>query len=136
MIGIHELVQVAHAFDYEGVNNSTSNGDAVDCRGYTDAMFIIGFGTIAGGAVGAIHVESSPDNSTWTDVPNATATVADSDDHGHKNIRVRCDREDRYLRVVVAETGTATMNTYGKCLLMTGESEPVTQLDTTTNAST
>lgn len=135
MLGIHEEIQVAHALDYQGVSSATVNGASVDTQGYDDAMFIIGFGTIAGSSVGAIHIESSPDDSTWTDIAGATASVAHTDDQGHRNIRVKCSQEAQYLRVVVAESGGTTMNTYGKCLLR-GRDEPVTQLETTTNAST
>lgn len=99
--------------------------DSVDTKGYTSALFEVGFGAITAGAVTSVHVAGSHDDAAWADLEGTSVTVADDDDNGVVIIDVDQPRH-RYLRVeVVRGTQNAAVD-YVTARLYKHDREPVT----------
>ncbi len=103
-----EIVEVIDAVDSTAAGTSDVNGNAIDMQDAFGCMFVLGLGTITDTAVGGLKIQESDDDSTYTDVTNATqahATTSDSDKLLIMDVR-RPGFSMRYLRAVV-ERGTA-----------------------------
>jgi len=86
---------------------STVNSQSVDMEsdgGFDEVTFAVEFETAA--ADNVAKLQSSPDNSTWTDINGATISTVDTDD---KVQRLNSFRpQARYVRLV-ATRGTSTV---------------------------
>lgn len=72
---------------------------------YNSVMFSVEFGTITASAVTSVKIQSSDDDSAWSDVTGSSQTVADTDDN--KVFLLDAGKvQSRYLRCVV-DRGTA-----------------------------
>ncbi len=98
----HVLVKVA-----QHAATATGNGTSIDTLGYTRALVLV-VGTTASSSTLAAQVQDSPDNSTFTNVTNATASIAASQTNADYCINVNLDKRNRYLRVPLTITGTTT----------------------------
>ena len=108
---------------------SSGNGTGVDTMGYNSAVAVIIAGDIdltTGDETYAFKVQESADNSTFTDVTDATTTV--TADNNVKYIRVEGlgTSRERYLRVVATLGGT-TPSWPGSAFFLLGNNynEPV-----------
>ena len=105
------------------VITSTTNGSAVDTKGYTDGMVQILAGTIdvsSGNETYAFSVEQSDDGSTgWTAVSGLTNTVTANNQAKEIRLAELNVALKRYLRVVATLGGT-TPSFAGACAIVLG----------------
>ncbi len=86
--------------------SSAVNGVGVDKLGFDDGMAVIATGAIAGTPDSvslAVKVQESADNSTFTDVTGATATITAANTVARVKVPDMLNRK-RYLRAVVTPT--------------------------------
>lgn len=110
------------------VRTADANGVTIDTLGYDSGpVFVATVGvsgdTLSGSVFIELEVEDSPDNSVWTDVPNANlknfvtgtnvGTFAVVDDAAEDDAVYICEYRgnQRYVRAVINLTGTHTLGT-------------------------
>lgn len=113
-----------------------TNSASVDCRGYEEAMFITHLGAhdrTTGDETLDIELEESDDDSTFTDVADASFTqignVVPNATKGNAYVlNVDLSKRKRYLRVVLNVSGTTPIVlTSVLALLFNPRLKPVTQ---------
>lgn len=65
----------------------------------------------------SVKLQDSPDNSTWTDVPNAVFTTVTNAGASQQALRVDMDALNTFVRAVSTEGGTTPSFTYSVNLL-------------------
>jgi len=108
---------------------SSGNGTGVDTMGYNSAVAVIIAGDIdltTGDETYAFKVQESADNSTFTDVTDATTTVTADNDVKYIRVEGLGTSRERYLRVVATLGGT-TPSWPGSAFFLLGNNynEPV-----------
>ena len=79
---------------------SDIESDSVDMAGFEGVAFVVALGAITSGAVTNVHLETSTDNSSFSDLEGSAQTVADDDDNQIWILDCYKPRE-RYIRCVV-----------------------------------
>lgn len=109
----------------------TVTGDAVDCKGFGEALIVVHAGTVPSNGTLDVHLEeSSASGSGFGDITSATFTqVTASNDEtlyvGRLNLR-GCKRYIRAIAVVANQTIPLSV----EAVLSEAVNEPVTQVNT------
>lgn len=106
---------------------ATGNSTSLNTFGFTRAM-VAGVITTAAASTYVIQLQSSPDNSTWTNVTNSTYTIAASQTGFLQLMDVNLAKlTGKYIRLVQTVTGTVSGSVIA--LLFNGDNMPVTQVN-------
>jgi hypothetical protein len=116
---LENLIQAAGAGE-SAIGTTVSQ--ALDCKGYEDAILIVNTETLAAGHVGTVTIEDSADGATgWALVAGCTISIADTDDDSTFYAKLRLNKTGvkQYIRVsLVAATAVgptaATLIAYNK----------------------
>jgi hypothetical protein len=136
MVGhLTDAVKTVHVLNAVAAGTTNQNTTSVDLQGFDGCRFIADIGTLTANQVTSLKVQSSTDNSNFSDITSAaTANMADGD--SGKTLIVDVIRPgSRYLRGVVLR---ATANAVINCViaeLYRLRTAPVTQ-DTSVSSST
>jgi len=106
---------------------ASRNGDSVDMSGWDGLLFICPMAAIAGSAVGDIHLETSINDSDFTDLEGTKVAIADDDDDQIFVIDLYRPLE-RYIRGVITKNGA---NAQAECpcyIQYTGRKLPVSNM--------
>ena len=126
-----EYTKACPTLKADNYSAASTDGAAVDTKGYRQALVVVNAGTAAASAEADIHVEGSPDNSTWTDISGATFTqITTANDETVFVGSIACDLNPRYLRAVVACDGTNAVELGVTIVLMDPEVGPAAQVNT------
>lgn len=110
------------------LSNTTASaraGTAVDTKGATWAVFIVDKGLIGASAITAELTECATSGGTYTTVQTNADTPVDADFEDFKTnpstvqiAAVDCRRTERFLKVLVTQTGTGASLYSVDCVLM------------------
>ena len=126
-----EYARAVSTLKADNYSATSTDGASVDTKGYRQALVVVNAGTAAASAEADIHVEGSPDNSTWTDISGATfAQITTANDETVYVGSIACDLNPRYLRAVVAGDNTNAVELSVDIILMDPEIGPATQVQT------
>lgn len=132
------MCSVLAKYDTTGANSGGAvNGAAKDLsaslpRSVGMMVYVGRFDTGGGAKTVDVKLQSSPDNSTWTDVPNGAITQLLSAGGAGQTARIDAKLETRYIRAVYTVGGTfgATDLVNLLVVLIAGDAarQPVTQV--------
>lgn len=126
-----EYCKAVSTLKADNYSAASTDGTAVDTKGFRQALVILDAGTAAASAEADVHIESSADNSTWADISGATfAQITTANDEKVYVGSVACDLNARYLRAVVAGDGTNAVELSVVFVLMDPEVGPASQTNT------
>ena len=120
--------QLAIATGSRSAGSNNVNGASVDIAGYSSAVLMVEFGTIANNAVTSVKIQESDDGSDWTDMAGTEQSVAPAEDNHVVLIEITHPLK-RYVRAVVERSTANAAITTARWLLCGYFHEPVKQPD-------
>ena len=118
--------QIAIATGSRASGTSDINGASTDLFGFSCAVLMVEFGTIAATAVTSVKVQESDDGTAFTDLANSEQAVADDEDNHVVMIELTHPLK-RYARAVIDKGTAAATITTARWLLGHAAAEPVSQ---------
>ena len=126
--------KVTRVMDSVTAGTSDQNSTNIDMQGFNSVLFITSFGVITSSAVTSVKLQTSTDNSSFSDLLGSDITVADSDDTS-MTVHDLAAPQERYIRLVVLR-GTQNAIIDGSIALQyNAKAEPTTHDATTVIAS-
>lgn len=122
-----DTVTVARDVDPDVQTAGSKFGASKDTKGFRSCVFAVQTGTLGTSATIDFRAQSSPDNSTWTDITGSSITQmteAGGDSDSVAKLVVNCEENARYLRGVLV-VGTATSDAGSVAVLMNPKEVPV-----------
>ena len=92
--------KVTRVMDAVTAGTSDQNSTNIDMQGFDSVLFITSFGVITSSAVTSVKLQTSTDNSSFSDLLGSDITVADSDDTS-MTVHDLVAPQERYIRLVV-----------------------------------
>lgn len=110
---------------------ASTNGTAVDTKGYRKALVVLNAGTAAASAEADVSIETSADNSTWAALSGASfAQITTANDETVYVGSIDCDLNNRYVRAVNVGDGTNAVALSVDVILLDPEVGPASQTNT------
>jgi len=123
-----QKLKVVMSLEPDVYTNASTDGDSVDCKGYSSALAVFRVGTTDGN-IDVLKLQESDNDSTWADISGAAWTGTDlpgnTDDDSTFAISLDLRKRKRYLRWVVSEDNTGSADAVGSIVLGTPEAVEV-----------
>lgn len=126
-----EYTKAVSTLKADSYSAASTNGTAVDTKGYRKALVVLNAGTAAASAEADVSIETSADNSTWAALSGASfAQITTANDETVYVGSLDCDLNNRYVRAVNAGDGTNAVALSVTVVLLDPEVGPAAQTNT------